>query len=211
MLKDLNYLAIEGPIGAGKTSLALKIGKRLSGKVLLEEVDKNPFLGNFYKEIDKVAFPTQIFFLLNRYRQQQELLQKDLFCNLNITDYMFYRDRLFAYMNLSDEELSLYEELYGMLTKKLVKPDLIIYLDASTPVLLKRIRKRGRDFERNMTEEYLEASKTSLHYFFFHYDESPVLLINTDNADFINNEEQFENLMRKVDSIKGGKNYYNPS
>jgi len=211
MLKDLNYIAIEGPIGVGKTSLALKLAEHLGAKTVLEEVEKNPFLDSFYKKTEKVAFPTQIFFLLNRYRQQQELIQKDLFHSIYITDYMFYRDRLFAYMNLTDDELALYEELYTLLSRKLLKPDLIIYLDGSVPALMKRIRKRGRKFEYDITEEYIEAAKNTLHYFFFHYDESPVLIINTDNCDFINNNSQFEDLITELNNIKGGKNYYNPA
>ncbi len=211
MLRHLNYIAVEGPIGVGKTSLTLKLAEYYDGKALLEEVNQNPFLENFYQDRPHSAFPTQVFFLLNRYRQQQQLKEKDLFSSLYFTDYMFFRDRLFAYMNLTDEELTLYEELYAMLSKNLIKPNLILYLDASVSTLMKRIRKRGREVERYLKEEYIEATKNSLHYFFFHYDEAPVLIVNTDNADFINNEEQFEQLIIQLEAHKGGKGYYNPA
>ncbi len=211
MLRHLNYIAVEGPIGVGKTSLTLKLAEYFDGKALLEEVSQNPFLESFYQERPNSAFPTQVFFLLNRYRQQQQLKEKDLFSSLYFTDYMFFRDRLFAYMNLTDEELTLYEELYAMLSKNLIKPDLILYLDANVSTLMKRIKKRGRDVERYLKEEYIEATKNSLHYFFFHYDEAPVLIVNTDHADFINDEEQFEQLVIQLEQHKAGKGYYNPA
>jgi deoxyadenosine/deoxycytidine kinase len=207
---ELRYIAIEGVIGVGKTELAKILGQRLSAEVVLEEVEENPFLNNFYKDMRSYSFQTQIFFLLSRHKQQQNLAQRNLFVDRIVSDYLFDKDRIFAYMNLTEHELVLYEKLYQFLVKDVRKPDLVVYLQARVETLLERIRKRGRPFERDISSDYLEALADSYNHFFFHYDETPVLIVNTENLDFINNSQDFENLYRAITSTPGGRIFYSP-
>jgi deoxyadenosine/deoxycytidine kinase len=189
------YLAVEGPIGVGKTSLANLLAKRFNGRQVLEVVE---------------AFQTQLFFLLSRFRQQQELFQQDLFSAVTITDYLFAKDRIFACLNLDPNELSLYDRVFEALGTRISKPDLVIYLQARLDVLLARIKKRGRDFERKFDANYLEELVKAYNEFFFHYSETPLLVINTSDIDFVENEEDLENLVGVIRKMRKGTHHYIP-
>lgn len=204
------YIAIEGPIGVGKTSLADMLGKALDGRVICEQVDENPFLGDFYKNRKKYSFQTQLFFLLSRYRQQEELSQIDLFSRTVISDYIFAKDRIFAYINLDENEIELYEQVYQLLDARLPKPDLVILLQATTDVLKERVRIRNREYEKNIEYEYLETLRQAYNEFFFHYDETPLLVINSTGIDFVNNRKDFELLIKEIKEMKGGVKHFVP-
>ena len=203
------YIAVEGPIGVGKTSLVDLMGTKLDAIKVFEDVN-NPFLSEFYRDREGSAFQTQLFFLLSRYRQQQKLLQQNLFRQLTICDYLFAKDKIFAYLNLSDSELIIYEKLYSIFQENISKPDLVIYLQATTDVLRKRIAKRGRSLERNVSEEYLEEVNQAFNYFFFHYDESPLLVVNTSGIDFVEREEVLDDLIEQVKKMGKGTQFYVP-
>ena len=192
------YIVVEGVIGVGKTSLTKLLATKTSGRLNLEVVEENPFLSDFYQDRSAFAFQTQIFFLLSRYRQQQNLFQHDMFSATLISDYLFAKDRIFANLNLSDDELVLYNQLATILEQRVLKPDLVIYLQARTSVLMKRIRWRGRAFEQDMDEGYLEALNTAYSYFFHHYKDSPLLVVNTDNLDFVNVPGDFDLLYSQI-------------
>ncbi len=204
------YMVIEGPIGVGKTSLATLLAKRFEGRAILERVEENPFLSSFYDNRQKYAFQTQIFFLLSRFRQQQELFQQDLFNSVTISDYLFAKDRIFACLNLDRNELALYDRVFEALGTRVSKPDLVIYLQARVDVLLSRIKKRGREFERKIEFGYLEELVKAYNEFFFHYGESPLLVINTSEIDFVENEEDLENLMSVIRKMRKGTHHYIP-
>lgn len=209
-MQENRYIAIEGPIGVGKTSLARLLSKCFNAQLVLEDININPFLENFYNDRERYAFQTQLFFLLNRYKQQAELIQRELFNRCLINDYLFAKDKIFAYLNLAGTELELYREIYSLLDVRLPKPDLVIYLQADTEMLKNRIASRGRHFEKNISKEYLESLNTAFNNFFFHYSESPVLIINTTKIDYVNREKDLEDLIRKIASTKKGKEYYMP-
>ncbi len=177
------YIAIEGPIGVGKTTLAEILADRLGGRLVLEAVEENPFLASFYEDRKKHAFQTQLFFLLSRFQQQQELFQQDLFSQTTVADYLFAKDRIFASLTLDAHELALYDRVYELLGPRVVKPDLVVYLQARTEVLVSRVRKRGRDFERRLEPAYLEALSNAYNDFFFHHDETPLLIVNASDID----------------------------
>jgi len=204
------YLVVEGPIGVGKTTLAEALAQELTGRFVREEVDENPFLTKFYKDMRSYAFQTQLFFLLSRYRQQTELLQQDLFRRTTVADYLFAKDRLFAYLTLDSEELKLYERLHGMLDEKVLKPDLVLYLQASVEVLLERVRGRGRSYERAISREYLEEVVRAYNYFFFHYTQSPLLVVNTSEVDLTRDPAMLKDLVRHMAEVKSGTHYYKP-
>ncbi|MDD3627481.1 MAG: deoxynucleoside kinase [bacterium] len=210
MILQGKHIAIEGVIGVGKTSLATMLSEKMNGKLVLEIVEKNPFLSDFYKDKQKLAFQTQIFFLFSRYHQQEDLMQFDLFKQTVFTDYIFEKDKIFAYLNLSEKEISLYEKIYRLLVKKIPKPDLVVYLQASTDVLLERIKLRGREFEKNIDPSYIDELNQAYNYFFFHYESSPLLVINSNNIDFVHNPADFEKITQEISSISGGKKYFNP-
>jgi len=205
------HIAIEGVIGVGKTSLAKMLSEKMNAKVVLEIVEKNPFLSDFYDDRENLAFQTQIFFLFSRYHQQEELMQFDLFKQTVFTDYIFEKDKIFAYLNLTEKELSLYEQIYNLLVKKIPKPDLVIYLQANTEVLMERIKKRGREFEKDISRDYIDELNQAYNYFFFHYEASPLLVINSNAMDFVNRPEDFKKIIKEIDSITGGKKYFNPA
>ncbi len=204
------YIAIEGPIGVGKTSLAKLLAKEFDAQTILETSKENPFLSEFYADRKRMAFQTQIFFLLSRYRQQQELFQQELFNKTTIIDYIFARDRIFAYLNLDDNELALYEQIYSLLHERIPKPDLVIYLSASTDTLLERIESRGRDFEKNISKDYMEELSQAFNRFFFHYSETPLLVINTSEIDFVKNPGDLKDLAKQIRTMKKGTQYYVP-
>ena len=210
MNKPAYYIAIEGVIGVGKTSLAEELAEKLKGKIVLEKFETNPFLVDFYKDRDRYAFQTQLFFLLSRYRQQMELVQTDLFHNNLITDYLFIKDKLFAYLNLSEKELQLYDQLLTLLIREIPKPDLVIYLQADTERLMQNIHKRGRSFEKKMDRDYIEQLNQMYNKYFFRYNESPLLIINTTEIDFVNNETDLEQIMGYIQQPPSGTKLYHP-
>ena len=209
-MRNLYYLAVEGPIGVGKTSLVKLLGKKLGAKMVLEEYENNPFLEDFYNDPERFAFQTQLFFLMNRYRQQQDLRQVDIFHNLLITDYMFVKDRLFASLNLDDKELSLYDTVANLLERNVLKPDMVIYLQADTQTLLHNISQRGRDFETNMSFEYLDALSQVYAEYFFKYQETPLIIINTNNIDFVHNNADLEEVIKYIREPVSGTKFFNP-
>ena len=182
-MRKLFYIAVEGPIGVGKTSLANLISKELGARLILEQFEENPFLPEFYKDPDRFSFQTQLFFLLQRYRQQQELRQVDMFQNLLITDYLFVKDRLFASLNLNEKEMQLYDTVANLLEKNVIRPDLVIYLQADTKTLMKNIANRGRVMEEDISKDYIDALGQVYTEYFFRYQDSPLVIINTNNID----------------------------
>lgn len=204
------YIVVEGPIGVGKTSLAKKLGEVFRARVVLECPEDNPFLDKFYENQEKYAFQTQVFFLLSRFRQQQDLLQQDLFQQSTVVDYFFEKDRIFASLNLSDEELALYEQVYNLLNAKVPKPDLIIYLQAKTKVLLERINRRGIASEKNINPKYIEALNQLYNDYFFYYNNSPILVVNTNEIDFVEKEEDFKELVKEIKQMRKGTQHFIP-
>jgi deoxyadenosine/deoxycytidine kinase len=209
---QINYISVEGVIGAGKTSVASLLAKRLKAKLILENFEDNPYLGKFYENPKEYAFRTQIFFLLERYTQLQELNQKELFESYIVCDYIFEKDKIFAYMNLSDEELKLYEQIVQSLDRNIVPPDLIVYLQSPVSRLMDNIRRRNRLVEINITEEYIDNLNDAYNYFFSRYKNSRVLIVNCEETDFVNNERDFENLVDEIlKADRSAIEYYNPS
>jgi deoxyadenosine/deoxycytidine kinase len=204
------YIVVEGPIGVGKTTLTRALSKRFGARTIFEIVEENPFLASFYQDRNKFAFQTQLFFLLSRFKQQQELFQQDLFSKVTISDYLFAKDRIFASITLDPNELSLYERIYQTLGPRVMKPDLVIFLQARLDVLLARIKKRGREFERKFDPEYLAELARTYNDFFHRYDETPLLIINTSDIDFVDNEEDLGELIRALSQIRHGTHYYQP-
>jgi len=209
-LRNLYYIAIEGPIGVGKTSLAELLSKELGARLVLEDFEDNPFLPDFYNDPDRFGFQTQLFFLLQRYRQQQDLRQVDMFQKLLITDYMFVKDRLFASLNLDDKEMHLYDTVASLLERNIIRPDLVIYLQADTDVLMKNIAKRGRNMERNVTWEYIDALNQVYTEYFFRYQDTPLVIINTDNIDFVENEKDLKEVIDYIRQPVSGTKFFNP-
>lgn len=208
---ELRYIAIEGVIGAGKTSLAKRICERLSAKLILEQFDNNPFLEKFYVDRKRFAFQTQMFFLINRFKQQQELHQEDLFAEHIVCDYIFEKDRIFAYLNLSKDELNLYESIYPLLARSLRKPDLVIFLQSSTDRLIYNIKNRNRKIERAITRSYLEELGEAYNHFFFRYNSTPLLIVNSSEIDFVNSDNDFDELFKQIfREDRGFTEYFNP-
>jgi deoxyadenosine/deoxycytidine kinase len=207
-MPEPGYIAIEGVIGVGKTTLATLMSDRLGAQIQLEEVEDNPFLEKFYADMRGYAFQTQIFFLLSRYRQQMELTQASLFQQKVVSDYIFAKDRIFAYLNLNDDELALYERLVKILEEDIAKPDIVVYLQASTEVLMERIRKRGRPYEKNMPQDYIETLNKAYNHFFFHYDDTPLLMVNTDSLNLPRSESELTKLMAVINTHDKGTLYY---
>ena len=208
---DNRYIAVEGPIGVGKTSLSEKLSECFNAELVLEKSNDNPFLKDFYRDKDRYGFQTQTFFLLNRYSQLLELAQRSLFHDGTVCDYVFQKDMLFASLNLNKDEFSLYYNFFNLLKPKIPAPDLVIFLQAGTDVLMNRIRKRGRDFEKNMSFEYLEEVNRAYNNFFFHYLESPLLVINTADIDFVDDNKAFDDLVQKIYHHRAGIQYYVPA
>jgi deoxyguanosine kinase len=205
-----NYVAIEGVIGVGKTTLASLLSKKWSAHLKLEVVEENPFLEQFYQDMRGYAFQTQLFFLLSRHKQQSELKQFDLFMERVVSDYLFAKDRIFANITLDDNELALYKRLADMLERDVPQPDVVVYLQASVDALMDRIRRRGREFERDMSREYIETLNEAYNYFFFHYTETPLIVVNTNDIDFVENTADFEELAREIEEHDKGTAYYVP-
>ena len=208
---DVKYIAIEGVIGAGKTSLARKIKDRLNAELLLEQFDANPFLEKFYSDRSRYAFQTQMFFLINRFKQQEELSQENLFRDYIVSDYLFEKDRIFAYLNLNSEELKLYESLYPLLARSLRKPDLVVFLQSSSDRLMHNIKNRNRKIERALNRSYIEDLSEAYNHFFFRYNSTPLLIVNSTEIDFVNSGGDFEELFKQIfREDRGVKEYFKP-
>ena len=205
-----NYVAIEGVIGVGKTTLATLLAKKWNAHLKLEVVEENPFLAQFYADMRGYAFQTQLFFLLSRHKQQSELKQYDLFMERVVSDYLFAKDRIFANITLDDNELSLYKRLADLLERDVPKPDIVVYLQASVDTLMERIRRRGREFERDMSRDYIETLNEAYNYFFFHYSDTPLIVVNTNDLNFVENTGDLEELAREIEEHEGGTAYYVP-
>ena len=209
-MAENRYIVVEGVIGVGKTSLARLLSERLQARLVLEEVEENPFLKDFYRERARYAFQTQMHFLFSRYQQQRSLRQMELFRERMVADYLFQKDRIFASLNLSERELALYERLVGWLELEVMKPDVVVYLQASPDVLMERIARRARPYEKEMEREYIKHLNEAYNHFFFHYTEAPLLVVNTNAIDFVNNAEDFEDLRARIVSHRSGTVYYAP-
>ena len=194
----------------GKTTLAQVLGKELNARMVLEDSDNNPFLPQFYEDPDKYAFPAQLYFLLTRYNQQRELSQQDLFAQMTVADYLFAKDRIFAGLNLTPDELKLYEGVYELLNAEMAKPDLVVYVRARVDVLADRLRKRNRDFERDISFEYLERVSAAYRDFFFYYDEAPLLVVDSSDIDFVANPEDLADLIREINNAGEGTQHFVP-
>ena len=205
------YIVVEGPIGAGKTALAKRLAKSLSGEVILEEAFENPFLERFYREGKTAALPAQMFFLFSRARQIEQLRQADMFTTVRICDYLFAKDRLFAEINLDADELSLYRQLADKLAVEPPVPDLVIYLQASVDVLLRRIARRGVGYETTIDRAYLEQLTDVYARFFHAYNDGPLLIVNASQIDPVNNDADYEQLYRQIERTTGGRHFFNPT
>ena len=210
-MRNLYYVAIEGTIGVGKTSLANLLSEKLSAKLVLEAFEDNPFLSDFYEDPERHAFQTQLWFLLQRYQQQQDLRQVDMFQNLVITDYMFVKDRLFASLNLNEKEMSLYDTVANMMERNVIQPDLVIFLQADIETLMNNISKRGREIEKNISEDYIDALNQVYNEYFFRYQDTPLVIINTNNIDFVNNHKDLEEVINYIRQPVAGTKFFNPS
>ncbi len=209
-MANSRYIAIEGPIGVGKTSLARRLAASMDAELLLEEPETNPFLERFYREPDRVALPTQLFFLFQRVQQIEQLRQADIFSEIRISDYLMDKDRLFAEINLAQNELSLYDKVAESLAFSPPVPDLVVYLQAPVDTLLFRISRRGIDAERRIGRRYLERLAEGYARFFHDYDAAPLLIVNAAIIDPVHNEEHFGMLLAQIERIRSGRHFFNP-
>lgn len=208
-LSRFHYIVVEGPIGAGKTSLTHKLAEHLSADTLLENASDNPFLPRFYQEPKRYALPTQLHFLFDRARQLRDLAQGDLFCAGTVSDFLIDKDMLFARMNLDDDEFELYQKVYADLAPQAPTPDLVIYLQAPIDALQERVKRRGVDFERSMDAGYLQRLANSYSEFFHRYDAAPLLIVNTSNLNFAESEADFELLLERMSKMRGPREFFN--
>ena len=204
-----SYLAVEGPIGVGKTTLAGLMAKKTGARLLKEDV-QNPFLEPFYEGRKGAAFQCQIFFLLTRFQQQRELVQRSLFDTRLVADFMPQKDKIFSHLNLTDGELIIYQKMYGLLMEPLPKPDIVVYLQATTETLKRRIKSRNRTYEKDISDPYVEELNQAYNYFFFHYQETPLLVVNTNEVDFERNPGELEHLLKQVNRCEKGVFLYAP-
>jgi deoxyadenosine/deoxycytidine kinase len=206
-----DYIVVEGPIGAGKTTLAKRLAESFGTKLLLEGVDENPFLKRFYHNPRSVALQTQLFFLFQRAEQIKLLRQTDMFQPVRVADYMIEKDRLFAELTLDDEEFKLYDQVYSHVTIDAPTPDMVVYLQAPVDVLQKRIAERGRDYERTLGNDYLLRLSERYMEFFHYYSDAPLLIVNTSEINFAHNDDDYKLLLQQVRKIKSGRHYFNPA
>lgn len=209
-MRQKNYIVVEGPLGAGKTSFAMLLAEKIHGKTILEETEGNPFLADFYKDPIKFAFQTQLFFLLRRFQKQEEINQIDIFKRVVISDFLFDKDRIFARLNLDDREFSLYEQIFHLLKVRILKPNLVIFLQARTDILKERIKKRDRNYEKSIHIKYLDQINQAFNEFFFHYTETPLLVIDASEIDFVNVPSDLDNLIVEIEKMEKGTKYYVP-
>jgi deoxyguanosine kinase len=210
MERPMTYIAVEGPIGVGKTTLAKALGQALNARVIMEEAETNPFLVHFYKNPKRYALHTQLAFLVSRYRQQQEIIQRDLFHQVTVADYLYEKDRIFASVTLSEDELHLYNHIADLLEKAIPKPSIVVLLQASAEALMARIRKRGRDFEAPMELDYLRTVCETYNRHFFDYTGAPLLVVNTDEVNVATDPVELQELIRQMGLQERGMQYYVP-
>ena len=208
--RELHNIVVEGPIGVGKTSLARRLADTFGGETLLESAEENPFLARFYDNPRQAALPTQLFFLLQRTRQMQSLMQEDMFSPVRVADFILDKDRLFAELVLDEDEFALYEQVYHQLTPEAPAPDLVIYLQAPVEVLLKRIQSRGNPYERGIESAFLQRLVDAYTRFFHDYADSPLLIVNAAGIDPLNREEDYQMLLQQIQGARSGRHYFNP-
>ncbi|HZY59884.1 MAG TPA: deoxynucleoside kinase [Candidatus Binataceae bacterium] len=204
------YIAIEGPIGVGKTTLARSLAREMGARLILEDISGNPFLPRFYKNPDSHAFPAQLYFLLTRFNQQRDLAQQELFAQRTVADYLFAKDRIFATLNLPPDELALYEQVYRLVGASMARPDLVIYLNARLEVLVERLRRRNWDFERYISLEYLERVAGAYRDFFFYYEDTPLLVVDSSESDFLSGPDDLAALIKEIERARPGVQHYVP-
>jgi len=209
-LRQKGYIVVEGPLGVGKTSLAVLLAERINGKAILEDTEGNPFLADFYQDPRRFALQTQFFFMLKRFKKQEEISQIDLFRRVLVSDFLFDKDRIFARLTLADREFGLYEQVFHLLKAKVLRPDLVIFLQARTDVLRERIKKRNRDYEKSIDIGYLDQINRAFNEFFFHYTETPLLVIDASEIDFVNVPSDLDNLIGEIERMEKGTKYYVP-
>ncbi len=206
---NYRYLVVEGPIGAGKTTLARRLAARLSADLVLEQPEENPFLPRFYRDMARYALPTQLFFLFQRVRMLEPLAQADMFARPLVGDFLIDKDPLFARLTLSADELALYQKIYEALRPRAPTPDAVIYLQASAATLVERVRRRAKGYERNMTEDYLALLADSYARFFYHYDAAPLLIVNSENLNFVERDGDFELLVSRLRGMRTRREFFN--
>ena len=210
-IRSLRYIVVEGPIGVGKTSLARRLATTLNCELVLEQADENPFLEQFYLNRRQAALPTQLYFLLQRARQMEQFRHGDMFAGVRVADYLLEKDRLFAELNLNANELELYNQVAATLELDPPKPDLVIYLQAPAPVLMRRVAARGVPYERSIDQAYLESLGEAYAKFFYDFDDSPLLIVNAASIDPIHRESDYDELLRTIGRVKRGRHFFNPT
>lgn len=204
----LRYVVVEGPIGAGKTSLTRRLAEHYGGTTLLEDPDANPFLGNFYRDPQRNALPAQLFFLFQRANQVRDLAQSDLFRKVTFADFMFEKDALFADLTLRDDELKLYRQIYAHLSLQLPVPDLVIYLQATPQTLIDRVQRRAATYERSISDEYLTQLSEAYTRYFHQYEAAPLLIVNSDNLNFVDSTGDFDLLLQRISAMRGPREFF---
>jgi len=203
------YIVVEGPIGCGKTSLAKRLAQRMNASVLLEDPTANPFLAQFYRDIRRYALPTQLFFLFQRVQQLESLKQPDMFARPTVADFTLAKDPLFARLTLNDAEYQLYNRIYDHVKPQAPIPDLVIYLQASVDTLIERVKRRGHAFEGPISEDYLRRLSEAYSRYFYNYDESPLLIVNSERLNFVDVPDHFDLLLERMNAMRGGREFFN--